>query len=315
MSLTRRFLAMVEAAMVAADPSSAMGIAEGREFAHDQVYRVLQEESYCFSMLVLDQLRAIGALKGGYLVLDDSFILRYSSGKLKLKKLKDSAHNRYAYGFNVVLLIWTDGQRRIPVGFRVFTAKKGEQSKIELALELFKEAQAFGMKPSYVLFDAWYAAQQIVNWLIGAGWLYVTQLRSNRKLDGSSLKSYNHPYWVKVGKLNHVKSKVMVIRHGKRFFCTNDLSLDRKQIQGIYRFRQQVEEAFRSLKQEMGWEGMRFSTLQTLTAHLGLALSAYTLIEVQRYRTKQTFYKYRRGLISGRIKPLSLVPNGFPLAA
>jgi hypothetical protein len=63
----------------------------------------------------------------------------------------------------MVLLIWADGQRRIPVGLPVFTAKKAEQSKVKLALELFKEAQAFGMKPGYVLFDAWYAAQQIVN--------------------------------------------------------------------------------------------------------------------------------------------------------
>jgi hypothetical protein len=40
-------------------------------------------------------------------VLDDSFMLRYSSGKLKLKKLRDSAHDRYAYGFNVVLLSYS----------------------------------------------------------------------------------------------------------------------------------------------------------------------------------------------------------------
>jgi hypothetical protein len=65
----------------------------------------------------------------------------------------------------------------------------------------------------------------------------------------------------------------------------------------------------------MGWDGMRFNTLQTLTAHLGLTLSAYTFIEVKRYRTKQIFYKYRRGLISGRIEPVSLLPNALPLAA
>jgi len=84
--------------------------------------------------------------------------LRYSSGNLKLKKLKDRARGGYHYGFNVVLLIWTDGKVRLPVGFRVFTAKKGEASKITLALDLFEEAKMMGLKPSYVLFDAWYPA-------------------------------------------------------------------------------------------------------------------------------------------------------------
>jgi hypothetical protein len=35
---------------------------------------------------------------------------------------------------SVVLLVWTDGQLRIPIGFRVW--KKGGPCKFELALEL-----------------------------------------------------------------------------------------------------------------------------------------------------------------------------------
>jgi putative transposase len=44
-----------------------------------------------------------------------------------------SKHNKAVYGVCVVLLVWTDGQRRIPLGFRVW--KKGGPSKFELAGE------------------------------------------------------------------------------------------------------------------------------------------------------------------------------------
>jgi putative transposase len=145
MSLAKRFTRMVKAAIVTADPSSALAIAEGQNFAHDTVYRVLTEEKLCFTMIAIQKLKALGGLKGGSLILDDSFMFRYASGQLKLKKLKDSAHNRYAHGFNVVLLIWTNGTIRIPVGFRLFLAQPGEASKICLALELLEEARMIGL--------------------------------------------------------------------------------------------------------------------------------------------------------------------------
>lgn len=315
MSLAKRFARMVTATITAADPSSALAIADGQPFAHDTVYRVLREERVCFTMLALNQLETVGGLKGGSLVLDDSFILRYSSGKLNLKQIKDSAHNRYAHGFNVVLLIWTNGVIRIPIGYRVFLAQPGEASKIDLALELLEEAKLMGLQPKFVLFDAWYSAQSILNWVDHSGWLFVTQLRKNRLLDGVPVSSDRRVYWVKVGFLSKMQCATRVIRHGKRFLVSNDLSLDRAGIQGIYRVRQNVEEAFRSCKQELGWEGMRFRTVQTLEAHVGLTLAGFAVIEVERSRLKQSFYKLRRGLVSGRVLPPVIVLNEEILAA
>ena len=315
MSLAKRFTRMVKAAIVTADPSSALAIAEGQNFAHDTVYRVLTEEKLCFTMLAIQKLKALGGLKGGSLILDDSFVFRYESGQLKLKKLKDSAHNRYAHGFNVVLLIWTNGTIRIPVGFRLFLAQPGEPSKICLALELLEEARMIGLQPKYVLFDSWYSAESILNWVDQTGWLFVTQLRKNRLLDAVPVKVDRRPYWVKVGKLQKVRCETRVIRHGKRYLVSNDLGLDRAAILRVYRVRQNVEEAFRSCKQELGWEGMRFRTRQTLEAHLALTLAGYAVIEAQRSVLKLSFYKLRRGLVSGRVEAPVIVLDDGVLAA
>lgn len=315
MSLAKRFTRMVKAAIVTADPSSALAIADGQNFAHDTVYRVLTEEKLCFSMLAIQKLKALGGLKGGFLILDDSFVFRYASGQLKLKKLKDSAHNRYAHGFNVVLLVWTNGTIRIPVGFRLFLAQPGEASKICLALELLEEARMIGLQPKYVLFDSWYSAESILNWVDQTGWLFVTQLRKNRLLDGVPVKVDRRPYWVKVGKLQKVRCETRVVRHGKRYLVSNDLGLDRAGILRVYRVRQNVEEAFRSCKQELGWDGMRFRTRQTLEAHLALTLAGYAVIEAQRSELKLSFYKLRRGLVSGRVEVPVIVLDDGVLAA
>jgi hypothetical protein len=279
-------------------------------------------------MLAIQKLKTLDGLKGGSLILDDSFVFRYASGELKLKKLKDSAHNRYAHGFNVVLLIWTNGTIRIPIGFRLFLAQPGEPSKICLALELLEEARVarqvlfheqearmIGLQPKYVLFDSWYSSESILNWVDQAKWLFVTQLRKNRLLDAVPVKIDRRPYWVKVGKLQKVRCETRVVRHGKRYLVSNDLGLDRAGILRVYRVRQNVEEAFRSCKQELGWEGMRFRTRQTLEAHLALTLAGYAVIEAQRSELKLSFYKLRRGLVSGRIEAPVIVLDEGVLAA
>jgi putative transposase len=73
----------------------------------------------------------------------------------------------------------------------------------------------------------------------------------------------------------------------------------------IYRIRPNIEEAFRGLQQELGWQGHRHHKREKLAAHLALGFLSYALIEFHRTRPnhKMTFYQYRRKLISGSITP------------
>ena len=85
-----------------------------------------------------------------------------------------------------VLLLWTDGRWKVPVGIRLWRA--GGRSKVELAAGLLRQAQRRGLRPQYVLFESWYAAARILNVLEGLGWKYVARLKSNRLLDGHALR-------------------------------------------------------------------------------------------------------------------------------
>jgi hypothetical protein len=305
---------MVEATMKASDCSSGMAIAEGQVFLHDSVYRVLEEAGECFSAVAKAELHKAKAFKGGTLILDDSFMLRYS-WKLDLKKLKDTARSRWAYGYQVVLLVWTNGKIGLPIGFRVFTCKHKETSKIELALELLKEAKTLGFKPEYVLFDSWYASQSIFSWLYQHQWAFVTRLKRNRVLGSTQLKADKRPYFTKLGKLRGLDFEVIIIRHGKKYFCSSNTALDRSTIRAIYKRRQGIEEVFRCLKQELGWQGSRYRTRTTLTNHLALGLSAFTIIERWRQSLNLSFYKLRRSLISGCIALPKLCLSDFFMTA
>jgi len=112
-----------------------------------------------------------------------------------------------------------------------------------------------------------------------------------------------------------VAQGVKGMRYRRKYLASNALSLVGKQMREIYKLRQGVEEAFRCLKQELGWTGLKHRSSQILEQHLALSLTAYAIIELERHKTKHSFYQFRRGLISGRIPVPNLVCDSFPLAA
>ena len=93
--------------------------------------------------------------------------------------------------------------------------------------------------------------------------------------------------------MNH---EVKVIKDGRRYWATNNLDLTRAQIKSHYRMRQQIEEAFRLLKQEFGWGASRMRKAQAQIAHLHLGCIALCLTQHAAYSQKQTFYAFKREL-------------------
>jgi putative transposase len=185
-------------------------MAEGQDFAHDTLYRALNQPLASFFELSLELCKAMGGLDRGYLLLDDVLIQRYRSGKLGLKKARDTSTGAWAFGLSLVVLAWTDGKRRIPLAFLPYFGE--EESKLDLALALLEWAKEAGFRPEGVLFDAWYAARQVLEWLHAHGWPFVTRLRSNRALGGVQLRRQlqqelgwtGHRHWRRARLLAHL---------------------------------------------------------------------------------------------------------------
>ena len=90
-------------------------------------------------------------------------------------------------------------------------------------------------KPQFVLFDSWYPAKRLLKRIRDYGWYFVCQLKKNRTFDGVALSAYRQqPYWQAVGELSG-GLKVLVVRHRRKYYVTNRLSLTAQEVRRHYK--------------------------------------------------------------------------------
>lgn len=140
------------------------------------------------------------------------------------------------FGLSVVLVVWTEGQVRIPLAFRLW--HKGGPSKFTLALELLSSARnRLRCKPQFVLFDSWYPSKPLLKRLRDYGWYFVCQIKKNRCCEGRALSPYlQQPYWQATGCISGTR-KIFVVRYRRKYYATNRLSLSAKEVRSLYRKR------------------------------------------------------------------------------
>src|SRR5918999_5045791 len=185
--------------------------------SHDCLTRMLNG-SWSGQTLLDVALRVLFQVVGGYLIVDDTVVEKpYAQLLNEAGWVWSSKRNKVVYGVSVVLLVWTDGQIRIPLGYRVW--KKDGPSKFELALELLSYARnRLNCKPQFVLFDSWYPSKVILTRIRDYGWYFVCRLTKNRRFNGQPVRAYRrHPYWIASGWLTG-NLKVLVVRYGAKYY-------------------------------------------------------------------------------------------------
>jgi putative transposase len=206
-----------------------------------------------------------------------------------------SSVGKPVWGMQVVMLLWTDGKWKVPLGIRLW--RKGGPAKVELASGLLGQAQRLGLQPAYILADSWYAAAQILNLLESWGWRYVMRLKRNRKLDRHAPRAtWSQRYGHSRGKLSGVGHSVLVVKDGRRYWGTHALTLTSRAVKAHYSHRQQIEATFRLLKQEFGGGNCSCQNQQAQGAHLHLGLYALILIQQRAFTQGQTIYAFRQSV-------------------
>ncbi|GIW26659.1 MAG: hypothetical protein KatS3mg070_0022 [Meiothermus sp.] len=212
----------LQALLVAVSNHTRVGLADAVEgVCHDTFHRLLTGRIQLLAILQ----RLVNKLvqKGGYLILDDTTLQKFTTGLDCTHKVRDSKTGGFILGIQV-LLVWTNGTITVPVGFHLYRGKE-KHSKHELALQLLRQAQWLGIEPAYVLLDAWYASARLLHYLQEQGWPFVTRLRKNRSLNGRQLRYFRRgPYWSALRYLRgHIP--VVVYRRGSKFYASSDLEL------------------------------------------------------------------------------------------
>jgi putative transposase len=290
----------VHALIISIENNSALSFAESVEgVSHDQFTRSLHKSGQWLRVLVAFVTKS--RLGKGYLILDDTILEKYTQGLKCIFKLKDSKTGNYVYGLNIVLLCWSDGKRCIPLLFHIYRGKG--VSKLDLAMKLLAFAHdVLKLKPDYVLFDSYYGSRALMQQILGYHWQFVTRLKKNRKLNGQQVKRCRNgiPYWSAQGCLEG-KIPVVVYRHGAKYFVSSNVELTRQQVRDLYKQRSPIEEVFRVLKQECGWQGCQLRSLTAYRRHLTAGLFAFLFLDSLKTKYRASHYKLRKRCVSRRI--------------
>jgi hypothetical protein len=275
---------------------SCVALAEALQtVSHDRLTRMLQAH-WSGQTLLEVAVRTLFVWEHGYLIIDDTVIAKpFATAMQGLAWVFSSQERRAVYGFSLVLLVWTNGVLRIPLGLRLW--RKGGPSKYELALELLSYARnRLRCRPAYVLFDAWYPSKALLKRIGDYGWYFVCRLKKNRRFNGQPLRAYRrHPYWAETGRLTGGQ-KILVVRYGAKYFATNRLTLPAAEVRRLYRIRTQIEEVIRVCKDQLGLSGCQARSERAQRHHLTCCLVAFCVLERERYDRSLTIYKLKRHL-------------------
>jgi putative transposase len=263
--------------------------------SHDRLTRMLQAD-WSGQRLLESAFRTLFVWERGYLIIDDTVVPKpFATAMEGLAWVFSSQERQPVYGFSLVLLIWTDGSLRIPLGIRLW--HKGGPSKYVLALELLSYARnRLRCRPAYVLFDAWYPSKTLLKRIRDYGWYFVCRLKKNRRFNGQPLRAYRrHPYWAETGWLSG-GLKVLVVRYGAKYYATNRLTLPAAEVRRLYRGRAQIEEVIRVCKDQLGLNGCQARSERAQLHHLTCCLVAFCVLERERHDRSLTIYKLKRYL-------------------
>jgi hypothetical protein len=263
--------------------------------SHDRLTRLLQGDWSGQRLLEL-ACRTLFVWDRGYLIIDDTVIPKpFATAIEGLAWVFSSLERKPVYGLSLVLLVWTNGTLRIPLGMRLW--HKGGPSKYELALELLSYARnRLRCRPEYVLFDAWYPSKALLKRIRNYGWYFVCCLKKNRRFNGHAVRHHRrHPYWAECGWLTG-GLKVLVVRYGKKYYATNRLTLTALEVRRLYHVRSQIEEVIRVCKDQLGLTGCQARSERAQRHHLACCLAAFCVLERERHDRHLSIYQLKRQL-------------------
>jgi hypothetical protein len=231
----------------------------------------------------------------GKLIIDSSDNPKYGL-KHTCRKIKNLKTNGYHSGFKIVLFLWQIGDYRIPIGFGLWHKESGSVCDLALA-GMSRLRNEFKLKPEVVLADGEYCADKVVKRLTDYNWAFVFRWKCNRKLSNQQIKiRIPRGYGSSIGKLkNH--TKVKIFRRKKRYFESNRMLWNMKDIVKLYKIRWKIEETFRILKSVIGIHRCQQHSIKAQEVFLWICMITFSCLERMRKNIGDSIYKAKSNVI------------------
>ena len=259
-----------------------------------------------------------------FLVLDDSVQNKQYSRKIHLVKLQYSgAEHGLVRGIGVLNLLHTNGTDHgyYPIDYRVYDPDGDGKTKNDHFREMLTRAFADkGIQARYILFDNWYASVENLKYIHRQHRIFVTALKSNRKVSLSKAEKYVHlenidwtPERLRSGVTIHLKDvpfpvqlfKLVAQNSDIEWVITNEVpqsSLTADVLRARCDIRWQVEQFHREVKQLVGTEKCQCRSARAQRNHIACAYQAWVAICVYARAHGVTLYAAVQGLLNAYLR-------------
>jgi hypothetical protein len=275
------------------------------EISHDSISRWLSTANFNPSSL-WNQTKDLVVKNTGYLVVDDTLLnKKYSQVNELAKKQYSGDEHRLEMGISLVNLLWTDGEKFIPIDYRVYHRENDDKTKNDHFREMLRRAKDRGFSPLYVLMDCWYASIANLKLITRElRWHFICNLKANRQV---SVSQGSYMAIADLGLADKQVRKVWLKEYGFVLVCeivdkngdvtylaTDDLRLtDYGELTGHFENRWKIEEFHRGLKQTTGIEKCYSTLAASQETHIFAAITAFIKLETRRLTERISWYEQK----------------------
>lgn len=151
--------------------------------AHDAITRLLHRMEPSAEDLWSEAQNYV-SLGTGIFVIDDSTLDKLYAQKMELVTRHWSGkHGRVVQGINLITLLWTEGDRHIPLDYQFYEKSVDGATKNDHFRTMLQKALERGFTPECVVFDSWYSSLDNLKLIRGSGWIWLTRLKRNRHVN------------------------------------------------------------------------------------------------------------------------------------
>ncbi|AUB41705.1 IS4 transposase [Nostoc flagelliforme CCNUN1] len=291
--------------------------------SHDSINRFLLREDYTPKDLFIEVSPQI-ELEGGTVSVDDMVIDKLYSDKEKAELIDyfwSGKHKKVVKGINIVTLYYTDRNGiSVPANYRIVN-KNERKTKHDYFLEMLAEVEAWGLKPSVVTGDSWYASKDNLNILKDKALSGLFALEANRLVsldDGVyvKIKSLDIPQdglMVNLKKVGQVKIFRMVFKNEFRYYAMfvpnpeKISGLSWEDFQRIHDLHWEIEQYHRALKQVCNIERFQVRESSAIRTHIFCAIRGFVQLEFLRFQGQiLNWYSLQRNLFTEVIRSFIL---------
>ena len=268
-------------------------MAEFLETTHDKVYRclkVVNAVDWLQSFLLSMARKIAERSEESFFIIDDTSLTKRFARLIEgVAYIYDSALGRSERSLSIVVLMWSNGNIRIPIGFKFWFTKElieteKYQRKTDIARELIRKFYT-KIRCDFLLMDGLYSDIEMLSFLDDGPLAYVAKFHKHRVVtteDGIKAPVQHHRR-LKLKRNQHTRTAT-VTWHGIKLYITtvkrieegnisiiylvSNVSLRPAEYHRRYNLRWAIEVAFRTKKQRLGIAHCLMRKIELQKAHV-----------------------------------------------